>query len=425
MLSIKYIRENIKEVQDSLLKRQSTFDVDQLLDFDVKRREYLKEVENLRAKRNMVTSEIAELKKNGNDASKQIESMKIVSDNIKKIENNLNKIEQKIANDIYYIPNLVNSSVPDGKNEVNNIVIKEWGDKPTFNFTLRDHVEIGQLLELFDFKRAGKISGSSFPMYTGVGAQLERSLINFMLDFHVENHGYQELFPSFLANRQSMQNTGQLPKFENDMYSIDGDDLFCIPTAEVPITNYHQGEVISFDLLPCKYMAYSACFRREAGSYGKDTKGLSRLHQFNKVELVKFAHPEKSYEELELLVKDAEAILQALGLHYRIIELCSGDLSFSAAKCYDLEVWSPADGKYLEVSSCSNFEDFQARRGNIRYRNNLTGKQEFIHTLNGSGVATPRLMIALLETYQKKDGSVELPSVLHPYIKKEIIPVAI
>ena len=425
MLSIKYIRENIKEVQDSLLKRQSTFDVDQLLDFDVKRREYLKEVENLRAKRNMVTSEIAELKKNGNDASKQIESMKIVSDNIKNIENNLNKIEQKIANDIYYIPNLVNSSVPDGKNEVNNIVIKEWGNKPTFNFTLRDHVEIGQLLELFDFKRAGKISGSSFPMYTGAGAQLERSLINFMLDFHVENHGYQELFPSFLANRQSMQNTGQLPKFENDMYSIDGDDLFCIPTAEVPITNYHQGEVISSDLLPYKYMAYSACFRREAGSYGKDTKGLSRLHQFNKVELVKFAHPEKSYEELELLVKDAEAILQALGLHYRIIELCSGDLSFSAAKCYDLEVWSPADEKYLEVSSCSNFEDFQARRGNIRFRNNLTGKQELIHTLNGSGVATPRLMIALLETYQKKDGSVELPSVLHPYIKKEIIPLAI
>ena len=421
MLSIKYIRENIKEVQDSLLKRQSTFDVDQLLDFDVKRREYLKEVENLRAKRNMVTSEIAELKKNGNDASKQIESMKIVSDNIKKIENNLNKIEQKIANDIYYIPNLVNSSVPDGKNEVNNIVIKEWGDKPTFNFTLRDHVEIGQLLELFDFKRAGKISGSSFPMYTGVGAQLERSLINFMLDFHVENHGYQELFPSFLANRQSMQNTGQLPKFENDMYSIDGDDLFCIPTAEVPITNYHQGEIISSDLLPCKYMAYSACFRREAGSYGKDTKGLSRLHQFNKVELVKFVNPMNSYNELELLVKNAESILQALNLHYRIIELCSGDLSFSAAKCYDIEVWSPSEEKYLEVSSCSNFEDFQARRANIRFRNSKTGKSELVHTINGSGLATPRLMIALLETYQQSDGTIKIPSVLHKYMNMDKI----
>ena len=242
-----------------------------------------------------------------------------------------------------------------------------------------------------------------------------------MLDFHVEKHGYQEIFPPFLATRQAMQNTGQLPKFEDDMYSVPEDNLFCIPTAEVPITNFHQGEIIPESDLPRKYTAYTACFRREAGSYGQETKGLSRVHQFNKVELVKFVHPEQSYEELELLVKDAESILQALGIHYRIIELCSGDLSFSASKCYDLEVWSPADEKYLEVSSCSNFEDFQARRSDIRFRSKTSRKAELIHTLNGSGVATPRLMIALLETYQKEDGSIELPSVLHPYVNKKTI----
>ena len=260
------------------------------------------------------------------------------------------------------------------------------------------------------------MAGSGFSLYTGFGAKLERALINFMLDFHTESHGYVELFPPFLANANAMQNTGQLPKFEADMYHIPEDSLYCIPTAEVPVTNIHQGEILSESDLPKKYAAYSACFRREAGSYGKETKGLIRLHQFNKVELVKFVHPDTSYDELETLLTDAEAILQKLGLHYRVIELCSGDLSFSAAKCYDLEVWSPANNKYLEVSSCSNFEDFQARRSDIKYRNKNTGKSQLLHTLNGSGVATPRLMVTLLESFQQTDGSIKLPSALHPYM---------
>ena len=361
------------------------------------------------------------MKKHGKDATSEIDSMRIVSENIKEIEKGLNELEEEIQKQIYYIPNLVHSSVPLGKDKTENILVKEWGIKPELNFEIKDHIEIGETLGLFDFKRAVKMTGASFPLYTGVGAQLERALINFMLDYHVEKLGYLELSPPMLANRQAMQNTGQLPKFENDMYRIPEDHLFCIPTAEVPVTNFHQGEIISESDLPCKYVAYSACFRREAGSYGQDTKGLSRIHQFNKVELVKFVHPDKSYAELELLVKDAEFILQALGLHYRIIELCSGDLSFSAAKCYDIEVWSPAGKKYLEVSSCSNFEDFQTRRGDIRFRNKTNGKAELMHTLNGSGVATPRLMIALLETYQQENGSINLPSVLHPYIKRESI----
>ncbi|SVB17709.1 uncharacterized protein METZ01_LOCUS170563, partial [marine metagenome] len=305
--------------------------------------------------------------------------------------------------------------------ETSNVIIKEWGDKPDFSFSPRDHLELGELLNLFDFKRSVKMAGSGFPLYTGLGARLERALINLMLDCHIVEHKYTELFPPFLAHAEAMHNTGQLPKFEEELYRIPDDTLYCIPTAEVPITNIHQGEILNESELPKKYAAYSACFRREAGSYGKDTRGLSRLHQFNKVELVKFVHPNHSYSELELLVQDAEAILKTLGLHYRIIELCSGDLSFSSSKCYDLEVWSPGEKKYLEVSSCSNFENFQARRGNIRFRNDITGKTELLHTLNGSGVATPRLMISLLETYQQKNGTIQLPLALHPYMKMEEI----
>jgi seryl-tRNA synthetase len=423
MLSLKYIRENTAYVQDSLIQKKSKVSIPNLLENDSKRRNCLKEVELLRAERNKVSASIAELKKAGKDAQEDILAMRDVSSKIKEVEIELRKVEEIISNEIYFVPNVVHSSTPIGKDESSNVVIKEWGEAPKFSFTPKDHLILGEDLQLFDFKRAVKMAGSGFPLYTGVGAKLERSLINFMLDFHISKHNYTELFPPFLAHADAMRNTGQLPKFKDDMYQIPEDSLYCIPTAEVPVTNIHQGEIIPESELPKKYAAYSACFRREAGSYGKDTKGLIRVHQFNKVELVKFVHPDDSYKELETLLENAEAILQALGLHYRVLELCSGDLSFSAAKCYDLEVWSPAENKYLEVSSCSNFENFQARRSNIRYRNNSTGKSELIHTLNGSGVATPRLMVALLETYQQEDGTIKLPAALHPFMNTEIVAI--
>jgi len=423
MLSLKYIRENTGYVQDSLTQKQSQVSISDLLELDIQRRNCLKEVEVLRAEKNQVSSSIAELKKGGGNAKEDIAAMRIVSNRIKEVETELRKIEESIANDIYYVPNIVHSSVPLGKDETSNVVIKKWGEVPDFSFEPKDHLKLGEDLKLFDFKRSVKMAGAGFPLYTGLGAKLERALINFMLDYHVIKHNYTELFPPFLAHAEAMQNTGQLPKFKDDMYEIPEDALYCIPTAEVPVTNLHQSEIIPESELPKKYAAYSACFRREAGSYGKDTRGLIRVHQFNKVELVKFVHPDNSYKELETLLENAEAILQALGLHYRVLELCSGDLSFSAAKCYDLEVWSPAENKYLEVSSCSNFENFQARRSNIRYRNNSTGKSELIHTLNGSGVATPRLMVALLETYQQEDGTIKLPAVLHPFMNMDIISI--
>jgi len=423
MLSLKYIRDNMDYVQNSLTQKKSNINLSKLLEYDDQRRNCLKEVEELRAERNKVSVSIAQLKKAGKDAQDDILAMRNVSDRIKDIEVELKKIEDNIAKDIYYVPNIVHSSVPVGKNETSNVEIKKWGDVPDFSFTPKDHLTLGEDLKLFDFKRAVKMAGSGFSLYTGIGSKLERALINFMLDFHVSKHNYTELLPPFLAHADAMQNTGQLPKFKDDMYQIPEDSLYCIPTAEVPVTNIHQGEIIPESDLPKKYAAYSACFRREAGSYGKDTRGLIRVHQFNKVELVKFVHPDKSYEELESLLENAEAILQALGLHYRVLELCSGDLSFSAAKCYDIEVWSPAEQKYLEVSSCSNFEYFQSRRGNIRYRKNSTGKSELLHTLNGSGVATPRLMVALLETYQQEDGTIKLPAALHPFMNMDIISI--
>jgi len=423
MLSLKYIRENTGYVQDSLTQKQSQVSISDLLKFDIQRRNCLKEVEVLRAEKNQVSSSIAELKKGGGNAKEDIAAMRTVSNRIKEVETELRKVEESIANDIYYVPNIVHSSVPLGKDETSNVVIKKWGEVPDFSFEPKDHLKLGEDLKLFDFKRSVKMAGAGFPLYTGLGAKLERALINFMLDYHVTKHNYIELFPPFLAHAEAMQNTGQLPKFKDDMYEIPEDALYCIPTAEVPVTNLHQGEIIPESELPKKYAAYSACFRREAGSYGKDTRGLIRVHQFNKVELVKFVHPDDSYKELETLLENAEAILQALGLHYRVLELCSGDLSFSAAKCYDLEVWSPAENKYLEVSSCSNFENFQARRSNIRYRNNSTGKTELIHTLNGSGLATPRLMVALLETYQQEDGTIKLPAALHPFMNMDIISI--
>ncbi len=421
MLSLKFIRENSEFVKTSLTGKNTTVDIDALLQLDTIRRKDLQEVEKLRAEKNRVSGAIAQKKKNGENAEADIISMREVAGEIKSVEDRLKSTEEQIQSQIYYIPNYIHDSVPGGKNEDDNVVVRDWGEKPVFSFDPKDHVELGKSLGMLDFKGAVKMAGSGFPLYTGMGAKLERSLINFMLDFHVKHHGYRELFPPFLAQRNAMQNTGQLPKFEEDMYRIPEDDLYCIPTAEVPVTNIHQGEILAEDELPKKYAAYSACFRREAGSYGKDTKGLTRLHQFNKVELVKFTHPQNSYAELESLVENAEAVLQALGLHYRIIELCSGDLSFSAAKCYDIEVWSPAEEKYLEVSSCSNFENFQARRAEIRFRNKETGKAELLHTLNGSGVATPRLMIALLESGQQENGSIILPEALHSYMQQEEI----
>ena len=421
MLSLKYIKENADYVEQSLKHKNADISIPNLLDLDNKRRNFLHIVEDLRSKKNKVSSSISDAKKKGGNSQDEIVAMRSLSEKIKNIEIELKAIEEQINNKIYYVPNIIHQSVPIGINEQDNVFIREWGVAPEFSFKPKDHLVLGENLKLFDFKRSVKMAGSGFPLYTGIGARLERALINFMLDFHISNNDYIELMPPFLANTNAMQNTGQLPKFKDDMYNIQEDLLYCIPTAEVPITNMHQGEIIPEIESPVKYAAYSACFRREAGSYGKDTKGLLRVHQFNKVELVKFVKPQDSYKELELLVTDAESILKSLGLHYRVIELCSGDLSFSAAKCYDLEVWSPAEKKYLEVSSCSNFENFQSRRGNIRYKNNKTGKTEFVHTLNGSGLATPRLMVAILESYQQQDGTVKLPSVLHPFMNmKEI-----
>ena len=347
--------------------------------------------------------------------------MRQVGDKIKSLEQKANGYKEKLDTSLLELPNLPHESVPEGKNEKNNKIIREWGKPKKQNFEIKSHMELGEKLGLFDFERAAKISGSGFPLYTDKGAKLERALINYMLDVQTEEHGYTEIFPPFLVRSSSATTTGQLPKFSEDMYPSEKDGLWLIPTSEVPLTNIHMDEILSEDQLPICYSAYSACFRREAGSYGKETRGLLRLHQFNKVELVQFVKPEESYKVLELLTGHAETILQSLGLQYRVVELCTGDLSFSAAKCYDLELWASGEGKWLEVSSCSNFEDFQARRGNIRFRRNSDKKVEFVHTLNGSGVATPRLLVALLETYQNADGSISIPDPLQPYMGVEVI----
>ena len=418
MLSLKYIRENLDQVKESALSKNIDFDFDLLLKDDKGRRSIIQKVEQLKAERNIVNKEISKK----NNIENNIENMRSLSKEIKLLDSNLNSLDESINERLLFIPNIVDDSVPIGTNEKDNKVIKEWGTKPSFDFEVKSHIDICNSLELIDFKRSAKISGSGFPLYTERGAKLERSLINFMLDYHVESNNYKELFPPFLVNAKSPKTTGNLPKFKEDMYYIENDDLYCIPTAEVPVTNVHSNEVLNEADLPIKYCAYSACFRREAGSYGKDTKGLLRLHQFNKVELVKFVKPEESFNELELLLKDAEKILQELNLHYRVISLCSGDLSFSASKCYDIEVWSPFENKYLEVSSCSNFLSFQSRRGSIKYRQNTNQKLDYVHTLNGSGLATPRLMVAILESYQNKDGTVSIPKILHDYTKiKNII----
>jgi len=416
MLPIEIIRNNPSAVEKQLASKGETVDMSEVLKIDTLYRKQLGEANDLRALRNTVSDEIAQAKRNGIDSNDAIQSMRKVSQQIKELEEKTQASKLELDRHLLSLPNLPHESVPIGTDEKDNPLVREWGEERQTDFKLKNHLELGEALGLFDFERGAKISGSGFPLYTGKGAKLERALINFMLDIHTEQHGYTEIFPPFVVRPESAITTGQLPKFAEDMYPSEKDDLWLIPTAEVPVTNIHRDEIMTADQLPINYTAYSACFRREAGSYGKDTRGFLRLHQFNKVELVKFVTPENSYSELETLVTHAETVLQSLGLRYRVIELCSGDLSFSAAKCYDIELWAPGEQKWLEVSSCSNFEDFQARRGNIRYRKTSDKKVDFVHTLNGSGVATPRLLVALLETYQNEDGSISIPKSLQPYM---------
>jgi len=409
MISIKELRKNKQTYQDSLMKRGEQFDLENIIQIDSQIRAMKTNASDMRAQRNAASDSIGEVRKSGRDASEAILKTRQLGDKLKELETELNGFELNLEKTLQQIPNIPHESVPDGLTGNDNIEIRRWGEKVKFNFKPKNHMELGDRLKLFDFKTAAKLSGSGFPLYIGKGAELERKLINSMIDLHVDEYNFKEVFPPVLMLKESMITTGQLPKFQEDMYHTEIDNLFLAPTAEVPVTNIHRDDILEESDLPKYYVAYSPCFRRESGSYGKDTRGLLRVHQFNKVELVKFSKPECSYDELETLTSQAESVLKKLGLHYRVISLCAGDLSFSAAKCYDLEIWAPGEGKWLEVSSCSNFESFQARRGNIRYRRNGDRKVELLHTLNGSGVATPRLMVALLETYQTEDGSVSFP----------------
>lgn len=422
MIPINLIRDNTDLVKNRIIAKREKVEIDKILALDTEQRLILNELNEKRAQRNAASEKIGEAKAKGKNAIITIEKMQELSKNIKEIEANLAEINNQLEPLLYEVPNLPHISVPDGSKPKDNIVIREWGKKPDSNFKYKNHLELGEKLNLFDLKKGAAIAGSGFPLYMGQGAKLERSLINYMLDFHINNYNNMEIIPPFVSRMEAMRNTAQIPKLQDDMYYIDRDDLYLIPTAEVPVTNIHQNEIIDEKELPINYVAYSACFRREAGSYGKDTRGLTRLHQFNKVEIVKFVKPENSYNELESLTLQAEAVLQSLGLHYRVLSLCTGDLSFASAKSYDLEVWAPGEERWLEVSTCSNFESFQARRGKIRYRRVDDKKVDFVHTLNGSGVATPRLLIALMETYQKSDGSISLPEPLQSYFgDKEIL----
>ncbi len=423
MLDLKFIRRNPDAIRTMLEQRRMAAPLDQLLEVDCQWRETVTNVENDRNRQNTISKEIAQLKMNKQDASEQIVEMKALSQEIKGLSNQSNDLRQQIDEMLLTIPNLPDSSTPIGSSEDDNIEIRRWGSPRVFDFEPRPHWELAEELDIVDFGRGTKIAGSNFVLFKDFGARLERGLINFMIDLHISKHGYTEISPPFLANRGAMTGVAQLPKFESDMYRCDRDeenkdsDLFLIPTAEVPVTYILAGEILEADDLPIYYVAYTPCFRREAGSYGRETRGLQRLHQFDKVEMVKFTLPEKSYDEHEALLRDAEDVLQALGLPYRVIQHCSVDLSFAAAKCYDLELWAPVDRKYnLEISSCSNYESFQARRSNIRFRRKPHAKTEFVHTLNASGTALPRLVIAILENYQREDGTVEIPEVLKPYV---------
>ncbi len=416
MLDLKILRERLSWVQDRLTLRGQALPWETFEALDRERRTMLQEVEELKHRRNVVSELIGRLKKEKKEAPETIGEMREVSRRIKELDEALTGIETKFQDFLLNLPNIPHESVPVGYSSEDNPVVRTWGEKPVFSFNPRAHWDIGESLEILDFERATKITGARFVVYKGLGARLERALINFMLDLHTREHGYTEILPPFIVNSQSMLGTGQLPKFQEDLFKLEGWDYYLIPTAEVPVTNYYQQETLSAAELPIKFVAYTPCFRSEAGSHGKDTRGLIRQHQFNKVELVKFSLPENSYPELEALVANAEEVLKRLGLHYRVVTLCTGDMGFSSAKTYDLEVWLPGQGLYREISSCSNFEDFQARRANIRLKRPGQSKTELVHTLNGSGLAVGRTLVAVLENYQQADGSVVIPEALRPYL---------
>jgi len=416
MLEIKFVRQNLNEIKSALSSRRTVVDLETFQEYETKRKEVILEVEGLRHRRNVVSDEIADRKQNGDDSDHLVAEMRDVSAKIKKLDKILSEYEDTINKILMMLPNLPHASVPVGKESSENPILKQVGNRPDFEFEPKAHWDLGETLNILDFERASKITGARFPLYFGAGASLERALINFMLDIHTTQHGYTEVLPPFIVNRQSMTHTGQLPKFEEDLFKLEGWDYFMVPTAEVPVTNIHQGEVLDEEKLPILYTAYTPCFRSEAGSYGKDTRGLIRQHQFNKVEMVKFANPDTSYDELESLLKNAETILKLLELPYQVVCLCTGDLGFSAAKTYDIEVWMPAQNLYREISSCSNFEDFQARRANIRFKRKGKKGTELVHTLNGSGLAAGRTLAAILENYQQKDGTVVVPKALRPYM---------
>lgn len=421
MLDIKFVRDNPEKVQEALINRGNALTLEGFLVLEKERRQILGEVEALKSKRNSASQQISIMKKNKENADAAVLAMRQVGEAIAGLDAQLKEVETKLKDIMLSIPNLPSATVPVGKDEKDNPEIRCWGELPKFDFQPKAHWDIGEGLGILDAQRAAKVTGARFTFYKGLGARLERSLINFMLDLHTSEHGYTEMLPPFIANKDSMTGTGQLPKFGEDMFKLEGLDYYLVPTAEVPVTNYYRSEILDAKDLPKYYSAYSACFRAEAGSAGRDTRGLIRMHQFNKVELVKFVKPEDSYEELENLTLNAERVLQLLHLPYRVVLLCTGDMGFSAAKTYDIEVWLPSFDGYREISSCSNFEDYQARRADIKFRRDTKSKPEFVHTLNGSGLAVGRTVAAILENYQQDDGSVVIPEALRPYMGTDII----
>ncbi len=416
MLDIKLIRTETEKVKAALARRKENVDIDAVLELDNKRRELVFEAEQLKKKQNEVSKQIPQLKKAGEDTTAIFAEMKEISDKVKELDNQTKEVEEQLSQMMYTIPNIPNENVPDGDTDEDNVEIRKFSEPTAFDFEPKAHWDLGKGLNILDPETAAKITGARFTLYRGLGARLERAVTNYFLDMHTGKHGYTEIFPPFMVHRNSMVGTGQLPKFEEDAFKVADTDYFLVPTAEVPVTNMYRDEILDGSQLPIKHVAYTACFRAEAGSAGRDTRGLIRQHQFNKVELVKFAKPEQSYEELEKLTNDAEDVLQGLGLPYRVVRICVGDLGFTAALKYDIEVWMPSYGRYVEISSCSNFEDFQARRANIKYKDNAGDKAQLVHTLNGSGVAVGRTVAAILENYQNADGSVTIPDALVPYM---------
>ena len=417
MLDMKVLRNEPEKVKRAFLKRKENFDLDGLFELDDLRKQLIFENEQKKAQQNTVSKQIPMLKKEGKDTTEVFAEMKKLSDEIKETDAKVRELEEKINAIMLTIPNIPNETVPQGDTDEDNVEIRKWGEPTQFDFEPKAHWDIGEDLDILDFEKAGKVTGTRFTFYKGLGSALERAIINFFLDTHTEMSGYTEVFPPYMVHRNSMVGTGQLPKFEEDAFKVQGTEYFLIPTAEVPVTNMYRDQILEGAKLPIKHVAYSACFRAEAGSAGRDTRGLIRQHQFNKVELVKFTKPEQSYEELEKLTLDAEKVLQLLGIPYRVVKICTGDLGFTAAMKYDIEVWMPSYNRYVEISSCSNFEDFQARRANIKFKDSVKDKAQFVHTLNGSGVAVGRTVAAILENFQQEDGSVVIPEVLRPYMR--------